>query len=88
VADLYPRVTIGAGFGFQSADGSTFTDWGSRQWNIGPSIQLPIFDSGRRRATVNLRELQQQEAAVAYQQTVLKAWHEIDDALSAYTAER
>jgi outer membrane protein TolC len=51
-------------------------------------LQLPIFDNGRRRATVELRELQQQEAAVAYQQTVLKAWHEIDDALSAYSAER
>ena len=88
VADLYPRITIGAGFGFQSVDGSTFTDWGSRQWSIGPSLQLPIFDGGRRRATVTLRELQQQEAAVAYQQTVLKAWHEIDDALSAYSAER
>ena len=37
---------------------------------------------------MTLRELQQQEAAVAYQQTVLKAWHEIDDALSAYAAER
>jgi len=37
---------------------------------------------------VTLRDLQQQEAAVAYQQTVLKAWHEIDDALSAYAAER
>ena len=35
-----------------------------------------------------LRELQQQEAAVAFQQTVLKAWHEIDSALSAYSAER
>ena len=32
--------------------------------------------------------MQQQEAAVAWQQTVLKAWHEIDDALSAYAAER
>ncbi|HEY2257175.1 MAG TPA: TolC family protein, partial [Variovorax sp.] len=88
VADLYPRVTIGAGFSFQSVDGSTFTDWGSRQWSIGPSLQIPIFDNGRRRATITVRELQQQEAAVAYQQTVLKAWHEIDDALSAYTAER
>jgi NodT family efflux transporter outer membrane factor (OMF) lipoprotein len=88
VADLYPRVTIGAGFGFQSVDGDSFADWGSRQWSIGPSLQLPIFDGGRRRATVTLRELQQQEAAVSYQQTVLKAWHEIDDALSAYTAER
>jgi NodT family efflux transporter outer membrane factor (OMF) lipoprotein len=88
VADLYPRITLGAGFGFESVGSGSFGDWGSRQWSIGPSLQLPIFDNGRRRATVTLRELQQQEAAVAYQQTVLKAWHEIDDALSAYTAER
>lgn len=88
VADLYPRITIGASFGFQSVDASTFGEWGSREWSIGPSLQLPIFDGGRRRATVTLRKLQEQEAAVAYQQTVLKAWHEIDDALSSYTAER
>jgi outer membrane protein TolC len=88
VGDLYPRITIGAGLSFQSVDGGAFTDWGSRQWSIGPSLQLPLFDRGRRRATVTLRELQQQEAAVAYQQTVLRAWHEIDDALNAYTAER
>lgn len=35
-----------------------------------------------------LRELEQQEAAVYYQKTVLKAWQEIDDALSGYTAEQ
>jgi NodT family efflux transporter outer membrane factor (OMF) lipoprotein len=88
VADLYPRITIGAGFGFESVTASQFGDWGSRQWSIGPSLQLPVFDNGRRRGVVTLRELQQQEAAVAYQQTILKAWHEIDDALSTYTAER
>jgi len=87
-ADLYPRITIGAQFGFESVDADTFTDWGSRRWSIGPSLQLPLFDGGRRRATVALRELQQQEAAVAWQQTVLKAWHEIDDTLNAYAAER
>jgi NodT family efflux transporter outer membrane factor (OMF) lipoprotein len=88
VADLYPRVTLGAGFGYESAGSQRFGEWGSRQWHIGPSISLPIFDNGRRRSTVTLRELQQQEAAVAFQQAVLKAWHEIDSALSAYTAER
>jgi len=88
VADLYPRVTLGAGFGFESASSERFGEWGSRQWHVGPSISLPIFDHGRRRSTVTLRELQQQEAAVAFQQAVLKAWHEIDSALSAYTAER
>jgi NodT family efflux transporter outer membrane factor (OMF) lipoprotein len=88
VADLYPRITLGANFGFESVGSRNFGEWGSRQWSVGPSLQLPIFDGGRRRSTVTLRELQQQEAAVAYQQTVLKAWHEIDDALSAYAAER
>ncbi|MDM0107177.1 efflux transporter outer membrane subunit [Variovorax sp. J22R24] len=88
VADLYPRITLGANFGFESVNSSSFGDWGSRTWAIGPSLQLPIFDGGRRRTTVTLRELQQQEAAVAYQQTVLRAWHEIDDALNVYTAER
>ncbi|MDM0113226.1 efflux transporter outer membrane subunit [Variovorax sp. J22R133] len=87
VADLYPRITIGANFGFLSVTDSAFAEWGSRQWSIGPSLQLPIFDGGRRRATVTLRKLQQQQAAVAYQQTVLKAWQEIDDAMNAYAAE-
>ena len=88
VADLYPRITLGAGFGYESAGSERFGEWGSRQWHVGPSISLPIFDNGRRRSTVELRELQQQEAAVAFQQTVLKAWHEIDSALNSYTAER
>lgn len=35
-----------------------------------------------------LREAEQQEAAVAYQKTVLGAWQEIDDALTQYAAQR
>lgn len=42
---------------------------------------------GRRRATVQLRELQQQEEAVHFQKTVLGAWTEVDNALSGYAAE-
>lgn len=87
-ANLYPSIRLGAKFGFESYLSGEFSDWGSRNWSIGPSIGLPIFDQGRRKATVQLRQLQQQEAAINYQQTVMKAWQEIDDALSAYTAER
>ncbi len=43
---------------------------------------------GRRRSVVTLHKLQQQQAAVAYQSTVLAAWHEIDSALGAYSFER
>ena len=88
VADLYPRITLGLSLGFDSLAAGSLGDWASRQWSLGPSLHLPIFDNGRRRATVELRELEQQEAAVAFQKTVLRAWHEMDDALSAYAAER
>jgi len=87
-AYLYPSIRIGAHAGVESYLASALTDWGSRAWSIGPSIDLPIFDHGRRKSVVQLRELQQQEAAVAYQRTVLQAWQEIDDALSGYNAER
>jgi NodT family efflux transporter outer membrane factor (OMF) lipoprotein len=88
VADLYPRITLTGNFVQQSLRASDLTEWGSRQWSIGPSISLPIFDGSRRRSVVEIRNLQQQEAAVNYQRTVLRAWHEIENALSAYSAEQ
>jgi len=88
VADLYPRITLTGNFVQQSLRASDLTEWGSRQWSIGPSISVPIFDGSRRRAVVEIRQLQQQEAAVNYQRTVLRAWHEIENALSSYTAEQ
>lgn len=87
-AELYPSIRLGAHFGFESYLGGEFADWGSRAWSVGPSLSLPLFDHGRRKSVVELRELEQQEAAVKYQQTVLKAWQEIDDALNAYAAEK
>lgn len=87
VADLYPRIVLGANFGIESVGSDRFGEWGSRQWNVGPSLSLPLFDRGRRRSNIELRKLQQQEAAIAFQQTVLKAWHEVDDSLSGYAAE-
>jgi len=85
-ADLYPSIRLGGQFGYESYLSGEFGSWASRAWSIGPSLDLPIFDHGRRRGVVQLRQLQQQEAAVAYQQAVLKAWQEIDDALSGYSA--
>ena len=88
VADFYPRITLGAKFDLESISSRDLLEWSSRHWTIGPSLEIPIFDMGRRRSVVTLRKLQEQEAAVAYQRTVLQAWHEIDTALSAYAAER
>ncbi len=88
VADLYPRFTLTGGFLHESLQAGDLSEWGARQWHVGPSLYLPIFDGGRRRSAVELRKLQQQEAAIEYQRTVLRAWHEIDNALSAYIAQQ
>jgi NodT family efflux transporter outer membrane factor (OMF) lipoprotein len=87
VADLYPRITLGASFGLESVGTAKLSAWGAREWSVGPSISMPLFDHGRRTSTITLRKLEQQEAAVSYQQTVLKAWHEVDDAVSGYVAD-
>jgi len=87
-AELYPSIRLGARVGIESYLGSRLSDWDSRTWSLGPSIDLPLFDRGRRKGVVQLRELQQQEAAVNHRQTVLRAWQEIDDALSGYAAQQ
>ncbi len=85
-AKLYPNIMLGAGLGLESLNSDDLVDWGSRQWSIGPQIDLALFDQGQRKTVVRLRELQAQEAAINYQQIVLKAWHEVDTALSRYSA--
>ncbi|MGU9851259.1 efflux transporter outer membrane subunit [Pseudomonas koreensis] len=86
--DFYPRITLSGNLGSQAMQLSDFGSWGSRAFGIGPQLSLPLFDGGRLRGMLQLREAQQQEAAIAYQQTVLRAWHEIDDQLTAYNASQ
>jgi NodT family efflux transporter outer membrane factor (OMF) lipoprotein len=87
-ADFYPRVSLGASFGFQALNGSDLGAWNSRQWSYGPSLYLPIFQGGRLTGTLELRKRQEQEAALNYQRVVLGAWHEIDNAMTDYAAEK
>jgi len=82
--DFYPRITLSGSAGAQAMQLSDLGSWGSRSFSIGPGISLPLFDGGRLRATLRLRNAQQQEAALQYRKTVLAAWHEVDDAMRAW----
>jgi NodT family efflux transporter outer membrane factor (OMF) lipoprotein len=88
VADFYPRITLDGSLGLQALQFKDLGSWGARQYGLGPTISLPIFQGGRLRATLELRRVQQQEAALNYQQTVLQAWHDVDNALTAYADEQ
>jgi NodT family efflux transporter outer membrane factor (OMF) lipoprotein len=86
-ADFLPRISLNGSLASQTFQLSSLGSWASRQFSVGPSITLPFFQGGRLRGTLDLRKAEQQEAAIRYQQVVLGAWHEVDDALIDYTAE-
>jgi NodT family efflux transporter outer membrane factor (OMF) lipoprotein len=88
VADFYPKITLDGSIGLQALKFKDLGNWNARQYGLGPTISLPIFEGGRLRATLALRRVEQQEAALNYQQTVLQAWHDVDNALTAYAAEQ
>ncbi len=88
VADFYPKITLDGSLGLQALKAKDLGNWGARQYGLGPTISIPIFEGGRLRATLELRRVEQQEAALNYQQTVLQAWHDVDNALTAYADEQ
>lgn len=86
-ADFYPRISLTGSLGVQAFDFSDLGSWDSRQFSIGPTLHLPIFQGGRLKSNLELTKVRHRLAGIAYQQTVLHAWHEVDDALDAYAAE-
>ena len=88
VAAFYPTVQLNGGVGFDSLTLPKLWQANSLQYIFGPSIQLPIFNAGRLQNTVELREAQQQEAAITYHRTVLQAWHDVVNALVAHGFEQ
>jgi NodT family efflux transporter outer membrane factor (OMF) lipoprotein len=88
VASFYPTVQLNGTIGLDSLDIRKLWQLNSLQYMAGPSITVPIFAGGRLANTLKLSDVQQQEAAVQYQKTVMRAWHEVVNALIAYRLEQ
>ena len=84
VADFYPDVNLMGSFGDQALSIDKLFAGGSGTFMAGPSVTLPIFEGGRLRGELQMRRAEEREAAVQYRRTVLQAWREVDDALTAY----
>jgi NodT family efflux transporter outer membrane factor (OMF) lipoprotein len=84
VASFYPDVTLNGAASAESLRLSNLFSPASAAFSVGPDVSIPIFEGGRLRSTLALRESGQREAAIAFQKTVLRAWQEVDNALTAY----
>ncbi len=83
-AELFPKLTIGAGGGFQSLDSSNLFDTPSQTFSIMPLISWRVFDGGRVRAEIHASEARQRQAVLAYEKAVLAALGDAERALSNY----
>ena len=79
-ANRYPRLTLTGSIGQTGlrSGGSSAT---TGNWSFGPSLSLPLFDGGRRRAAVDAAMARYQEAEALYRQRVRGAVRDIEQAL-------
>lgn len=86
-ADLYPNIRLSASLTQGSLKPGELFSYDASGWDLGASLTAPLFDGGALKA----RRQQAREAARAasarYQQTVLKAFGQVADALSALLAD-
>jgi outer membrane protein, multidrug efflux system len=87
-ADLYPRFFLSGAFGLQSVGASDFATAASRAWSVGPRIHWALFQGGRIRANIEVQNARQEQAAVRFEQSLLGALKDVEDALVLHAKEQ
>lgn len=85
-AAFYPKISLIGSGGLSSIDSSEFLSYSSSEFTIGPQIDLPLFQGLRRKADYELAKSQHEEALANYQQTVLAAFADVENALASRRA--
>lgn len=82
-AAFYPTLTVGVGGGVEATSIVNWITWPSRFWTLGPQLSQILFDAGKRTAQVVQAQAVYDATAAAYRQTVLTAFQQVEDNLSA-----
>lgn len=81
-ASFYPSLELTGTLGFSSPTLKDFLTWQSRLWDIGADAFWNVFDAGRRQSDLQAAWARFSQAKGTYQQTVLTAFGEVENALS------
>ena len=86
-AQFFPQISLtgsgGGAFGRSSAfSGLMSSHLGT--WSYGAQVSQPIFTAGALRGNLKVAESQHQQALLAYQQTIQRAFGDVSDALVGY----
>lgn len=86
---FYPSVTLSGAAGWTNNGGGVILNPGSWLLNVLGSLTQPLFNRGTNIANLKVAKAQQEEATLVFQQTILNAGKEVNDALAQWqTAQK
>lgn len=81
---FYPSIVLSGTAGWTNLAGSIIVNPAKFIANAVGQLTLPLFNRGQNIAQLRIAKAQQEEASLAFQQTLLNAGAEVNDALTAY----
>lgn len=81
-ARLFPTISLTGSAGYASTDLSDLFKSGAFVWSLGPSLDIPLWDWGTRKANIKISETDQQIALSDYEKSIQSAFREVNDALA------
>jgi multidrug efflux system outer membrane protein len=88
VGDLFPKVTFTGNFGYTATGTGSLGESSTRGYAIAPAISWAAFDLGRVRAQIAGSRARADGALATYEQSVLRALEETEDALVTHARTR
>ena len=82
-AAFFPSISLTANAGTASPDLSGLFKGGSGTWLFQPSINIPIFNAGSLRASLDYSKIQKEISVANYEKTIQTAFQEVSDGLAA-----
>ena len=87
-SDLYPKLTLNGLAGRQGTSVTGLSFGGGNFFNLGPQLQLPIFNYGRIRSQIAASDARLDQERTAYESEILTALEEASNALTSYQRQQ
>jgi multidrug efflux system outer membrane protein len=87
-AALFPSISLTGTAGYESFALNNLFSHAQRAWNGAASLTQPVFAGGALRSEKRLAEAQKEEMLLTYQLTIMNAFQQVSNSLTAYQKDR
>ena len=88
VAGRYPQFALVGSIDLEALSLNNLVSAATRTWRIGSNLSWALFDAGRIRQNIEVQNALQEQALIAYEQAVLTALEDVENALVSYAKEQ